>query len=580
MLVDIRVLESEQKKLAEIWVSCGLLAAVPNGEQNLVAESQLRRLLGLSKDKNRGVDSGPVSRLFADGRDVHISTDTALYASEDESIPGIAGSEIALQMLPKLLDKENTSDHRISNILIDLPGNSYKVATANPMVQKRISELVQRLIDSKDIRSTLFSKSASYMGSKAALSGLLGEIALEATGEDATIVDLMCGSGAAAGAFSHFRRVIASDAQAFATHLAIVQGGGMTISQAHALDERVLSGARGHFELLRGRLSESLDKEMYFLTTEITPNLISDFSDWIKGYPRVGRESFESSAALVDELFVRRKNGNESPYILFSRYYANLFFGVRQAAEIDSLRWAVESIEDGTLKNWALGALICAVSACAYTYGGHFAQPRLDPDNADEIAGQIRNIFLQRSQSVFQEFSVRLMALASESQRIAHPVSTVEGPWRNALEQLERESIENVLVYIDPPYTRDEYSRYYHVLESLVRYDYPKVSGKAAVPIKGEYRFASEFSTRKLDLTLNLHVSILKESLLKGWACLWSYSTGGTVSIASVLDGLGGCVSDIEIYSAKYAYKAQGKGSAKSVTEYFVLLKPKTLAVG
>ena len=32
--------------------------------------------------------------------------------------------------------------------------------------------------------------------------------------------------------------------------------------------------------------------------------------------------------------------------------------------------------------------------------------------------------------------------------------------------------------YLDPPYTTDHYSRFYHVLETLVKYDYPSLERK------------------------------------------------------------------------------------------------------
>ena len=50
------------------------------------------------------------------------------------------------------------------------------------------------------------------------------------------------------------------------------------------------------------------------------------------------------------------------------------------------------------------------------------------------------------------------------------------------------------LVYADPPYTRDHYSRYYHVLETMALRDEPEVStttirtGGVAAPSRGLYR--------------------------------------------------------------------------------------------
>ena len=40
----------------------------------------------------------------------------------------------------------------------------------------------------------------------------------------------------------------------------------------------------------------------------------------------------------------------------------------------------------------------------------------------------------------------------------------------------DRDVIDNVdLIYIDPPYTNAHYSRFYHILETLVVYDYPEL---------------------------------------------------------------------------------------------------------
>ncbi len=57
--------------------------------------------------------------------------------------------------------------------------------------------------------------------------------------------------------------------------------------------------------------------------------------------------------------------------------------------------------------------------------------------------------------------------------------------------ELRRRGFRNGVVYADPPYSKDHYSRYYHVLDTLVRYDYPQAIGK------GRYRpdrFVTPFS--------------------------------------------------------------------------------------
>ena len=50
------------------------------------------------------------------------------------------------------------------------------------------------------------------------------------------------------------------------------------------------------------------------------------------------------------------------------------------------------------------------------------------------------------------------------------------------------------VVYADPPYTRDHYSRFYHVLETLALRDDPKISTNTAhgntLPSRGFYRLS------------------------------------------------------------------------------------------
>ena len=59
------------------------------------------------------------------------------------------------------------------------------------------------------------------------------------------------------------------------------------------------------------------------------------------------------------------------------------------------------------------------------------------------------------------------------------------------------------LVYMDPPYTSDNYSRFYHVLEVLTAYDYPPLArGSDGRILRGRYpeisnRFRSGFCRRR-----------------------------------------------------------------------------------
>ena len=54
-----------------------------------------------------------------------------------------------------------------------------------------------------------------------------------------------------------------------------------------------------------------------------------------------------------------------------------------------------------------------------------------------------------------------------------------------------RKFIKNTsLVYLDPPYSTENYSRYYHIAETLVNYDYPECRFKGCYR---DDRFKSSF---------------------------------------------------------------------------------------
>lgn len=61
------------------------------------------------------------------------------------------------------------------------------------------------------------------------------------------------------------------------------------------------------------------------------------------------------------------------------------------------------------------------------------------------------------------------------------------------LRRLSQHKVQPAVIYCDPPYTKDHYSRYYHLIETLLLYDYPQIESK------GQYRpgrFSSPFSMK------------------------------------------------------------------------------------
>ena len=435
-----------------------------------------------------------------------------------------------------------------------------------------------------------FARTAYYMGTKRDLGPFLVEALASVLPKNGVVLDLMCGSGAASGAFCRVWPTYVSDAQIFCQHLALVQGGGFEVSRAQRCLLQILETARQHELELRKPIELLLRREAEFCHSDLTTELIHQFKEYVASIPSISTGGNIGSWFPTYEVDARRHNKAKRPYCLFTAYFAGLYCGLRQAIEIDSLRFAVEHLAEED-RRWALGALVIAVSVQASTYAAHFAQPqpylsrlvgypspsplrRRHGDMLELTMPQLQKTLERWAGSIYREFSVRLESLARQSQTIEHPVHVIPGPWSLALDEFERQaSASPIVAYLDAPYTRDEYSRYYHVLETLVRYDYPSATGIGRVPSKehGE-RFASEFFTKTQRIMEHGLVQVICAVLEKGWTCAWSYSDAGQACISTVMEAvINKTACRVTSFAAPHRYTSQGGHPAKKVTEYLIV---------
>ena len=546
------------------WIRLGLLSSIDQTELR-VPSAQLRRLEALAHHAFswNGLPAVP-DMLFSPTVACALGSRTCLVEG-DETQTNDPAISFLLQMLP-IWAANNAESPNLKGWMQASVG-APRMYTLSRELWGRFEAATNRMSMVRNARAAIFAKSASYMGSKAALSAQLCEIVQEFETPNTVIVDLMCGSGAMSGAFAKTWETIASDAQLFSRLLAKVQGGGMTSARAEAVADMVLESARQKFDAMPTWLRDHSAREDEFIHKELTESVFAEMVQWLQNFDRE-RNSKESSPSFL--------NTAREDYCLFTNLYANLFFGVRQAYEIDCLRFGIESISDSSEKDWALGALICATSQCAFSYGGHFAQPKLDVERSANIKKVSVEMLQKRSLSVSHEFYSRLISLAEESEGVKNSVQLISGPWQDAINDIRTKTQGRpVCVYLDPPYTRDEYSRYYHVLETLVRYESGPVSGKGRIPVRGSAnRFASPFHSRNSELVEDHIVSILRACLENGWSCLWSYSSSGMASIVNTLAKVDMTLSSLEVFSMDHTYKAQGTRGAKKVTEYAVHLRP------
>lgn len=182
---------------------------------------------------------------------------------------------------------------------------------------------------------------------------------------------------------------------------------------------------------------------------------------------------------------------------IIGTHYSGTYFGIRQAGELDQARAGIESLSsNGVIDSWEadvlLTALIGAMSEAVFSAGKHFAQP-FDPKPSN-MKFATKRLLADRSVNVWKSIESRvnrILAAAVDSQADHRVFCT-------SLEHLSEEplALTTSVFYADPPYTAQQYSRFYHLPETLSSYVVPRLSTTDGVVTKGLYpeeRFKSRF---------------------------------------------------------------------------------------
>lgn len=525
-----------------------------------------KRLLSL----NRDCEANDTERICCNGsflvKTIKISQDTTLIydmCDSNKAVPAF------IRNILYLLKDEFFE--RCELIQFELLGIG--VRTVNKKVCAYIQNAIYRKYKLDCVKTSSFSSSSSYMGTKRRLVGFIVEAMFPHCNDDSIFLDIMCGSGAVSNALAQMGNVYASDAQEFCGLLAKIQGAGFSKKRAENLIEEIYKHYNYNLEELRKKFLKELETEdeIFHMDLAEKDKVFEYYQKFVDSYDLYS-DTYECSKSIYDEIKMKKIDASSFPYFLFTYYYANIFFGVAQCIQLDSIRYAIDQISDEEDRKWALGVLVVVTSSIATTYGGHFAQPkRLDKDSFEKI-------LIQRNKSAWIEFSKRILTIAAESERYSYGIKNINGPWENALNYFKDLSTNQMVVYLDAPYKREEYSRYYHVLETMVKYDYPASENKGRMRSKqkGE-RFSTEFFSKTSEKIENIFEKIIFEILKKEAICVWSYSDNGAVSLKNVVTKIKEKTNcNIYFYSIPYKHSAQGKKVKKGmgkmdVTEYCIV---------
>ncbi len=157
---------------------------------------------------------------------------------------------------------------------------------------------------------------------------------------------------------------------------------------------------------------------------------------------------------------------------LTARHFGGLYFSYLQSIQLDAFLTAAQKHE-GDTRDRLLAAVISTASEVVNTVGKHFAQPiRPRSKDGSPKLHLVRKILRDRAEQVVGVMSDWLRRYA-EIPKTQRRHQAIRGDFEYVLRHLDR----NVsVVYADPPYTRDHYSRFYHVLETMSLWDEPVIS--------------------------------------------------------------------------------------------------------
>lgn len=484
-------------------------------------------------------------------------------------------------------DTENSYKHVITFKKDDL---EYKFVSKSKNKLKSLSEQIVYLENHFDDSLDNAITSPNYLGKKKKISTFILNIIRQFTNNNTIMLDLMTGSGSVAGQMAKYWPTYASDLQEYANIFAYSQGKGFSEGIALKLIEDFFQPTiKKNLQELLKNTNTYVEKEYVLLNSKITEETLKKYIDFIKETPfyRTDLEDNKFNEYPwnpYSEVNKRKKDNGYFPYCLTTCYFSNCYFGFYQSLEIDSIRYAINSIKDENIKKYALSALLTTISYSAQGYGGHLAQPLYENEKNITLKN-ISNLFRKRSKLIMPEFFDRLISIGKQSEVIPNKIQTIKGPWQNALKELNKIYNDDVLVYVDPPYTYDEYGRYYHIFETLTLYNYPESINRGRTPNKKQSeRYPTKFTSKSQQVCENEIISIVKQILNSKWICVLSYASSGLANMINIMNAINNDYDkkvDIFIYSTKHNHTVQGKKNKEDnvlkksnmVIEYLIVFK-------
>ncbi len=343
-----------------------------------------------------------------------------------------------------------------------------------------------------------------YMGSKSKIMDfILDGINEVKTEEIFTVCDLFSGSASLAGALRGQTNVISNDIQSYS---------------------RILS------EIYTFNINNEIDVEtvLYEIKKQSIAhvNYLDNYLDFQFNYDiDITLEDF-NMIEMQQQRLLNLEIFDELEFALFTKYYSGTYWSYKQCQWIDAIRKVADNYvkENIGIYNLIMASLMFALSYTSQSTG-HFAQYR-DSKTEDSM----NNILVYRKRDIWEYFDKKFREIAQYMDNF-NPYYLRSSTYNFDYLEVFKNLNDRVIIYADPPYASVHYSRFYHALETLVRYDYPDVK------YKGRYRTDRHQSPFSIKTQVGIAFKNLFENVLSGeHSMVLSYSDTGMIDLYELIN--------------------------------------------
>lgn len=253
-------------------------------------------------------------------------------------------------------------------------------------------------------------------------------------------------------------------------------------------------------------------------------------------------------------------NFDNKDHHLFVKTYSGTYWSFEQCLWIDAIYRSSQKFKKHEIYELLIASLMFAMSYSSQSTG-HFAQYRTVKDDKN-----MKDILMYRLKNVYSLFLMKLNQLLDYDRSQPYNFEVRNLSYEKILKTLET----NSLIYADPPYASVHYSRFYHALETIVKYDYPKTK------FKGRYRtdrHQSPFSKSSEAIeAFRTMFSLINE---KKSHLILSYSDGGVVTVEDLLSLARSTFNEkysVELKEKDYLHSRMGRKGEKSIPVKEILI--------